>query len=357
MSARDPARGRWFRHGGWVLIPAIVVTVLAGFYQLRLVNRARVAPRLGDGSRVETYGFDLDSLTVPREWLAGSGLPKDGIARLDFPTVVPAGEAAHVKMTSSHAKYLVSADRVVGVAWRGMARAYPLRVLTWHEVVNDTLGGLPIAVTYSPHTDAAVVFDRRVAGATLEFGFSGLVYNADLVLYDRAASPRDESLWVQLLARCVAGPRAGMELPVVPFVVDHWGSWRERFPQTTVVRPDPAFVDQYGTEPYGNYYGNDLPPSFPMASSLPEGSRRKEFVLGLVAGGDRGFVPFSTIAGSGTNGVAQGRLGNTLVRIGWRDRPPAMWVDEATEPIVAIPAFAFAWKAMFPDDPSISLSN
>jgi hypothetical protein len=350
------SRGKWFRQGGWILIPAILVTALTAFYQIRLIDRARVAPRLGDGVHVESYGFDLASCTVPREFLAGSGLPKDGLARLDFPTVVPAAEAAAVKMASSHGKYLVSSDRVVGVAVGGIARAYPLRVLTWHEVVNDTLGGLAIAVTYSPNGDVASVFDRRTRGGeVLDLAFSGLVYNANLVLYDRRPSPAEESLWVQLLAAAIAGPRSGDTLAIVPFTVEHWGAWKERHPHTTVVRPDRAHVDQYGSEPYGNYYGNDVPPTFPMQAALSPDRTNKALVLGVLVGNERWVLPFSALSAMGTSGEIVRPIGGIPMKIVWRDGPPTMRLealasDPALRAVVAVPAFQFAWHAMFPAD-------
>jgi hypothetical protein len=335
------------------------VTALTAFYQIRLIGRARVSPRLGDGTHVETYGFDLESCTVPRPWLAGSGLPKDGLARLDHPAVVPAAGAAEVKMASSHAKYLVSSDRVIGVAIGGIARAYPLRVLTWHEVVNDTLAGVPIAVTYSPQGDVAIVFDRHTAdGDVLELGFSGLVYNANLVLYDRRPTPSEESLWVQLLARAISGPRAGTTLSIVPFDVEQWGAWKDRYPHTTVVRPDRAFVDQYASEPYGNYYGNDLPPAFPMQARPPEDRRHKEPMLGVIVGTERAVVPFSLLSRLGPTGEIMRTIAGVPMKIVWREGPPTMRVERlspADGPVLAVPAFYFAWHAMFPEDPIASI--
>ena len=105
-----------------------------------------------------------------------------------------------------------------------MPRAYPLRVLVWHEVVNDTVSGLPILVTYNPLSEGIAVFDRRVAGRTLSFGVSGLLYQSNLLMYDRDGTRGAESLWSQLQARAVSGPAAGagQTLELVPFALARW---------------------------------------------------------------------------------------------------------------------------------------
>jgi hypothetical protein len=157
---------------------------------------------------------------------------------------------------SRRGKYIVTSDRVVGVVLGGEARAYPVRLLNWHEVINDTLGGIPIAVTYHPLCDSVVVFDRRVGDEVLEFGVSGLLYNSNQLLFDRRAEKTEESLWSQLLGRAVAGPAAQAEhtLDVLPVSVARWDRWLALYPETTVIDPDPGLVKRYERNPYGNYY-------------------------------------------------------------------------------------------------------
>ncbi len=149
------------------------------------VVRRRAHP-IGDGRHVASYGFTLEPCLVPRALLVASGMPKDGLAALVDPPVWTGLQADAARV--GHGRFLVPSDRVVGVRLGGAARAYPLRMLVWHEVVNDTLGGVPIAVTYDPLCDSAVAFRREVRGETLAFGVSGLLFDSNLVLYDRRAA-------------------------------------------------------------------------------------------------------------------------------------------------------------------------
>jgi hypothetical protein len=221
---------------------------------------------VGDGVHVESYGFDLSALKVPRSGLAASNLAKDGLPTLDDPAAMPGRDVATA--FRGRRKYLVDADPVIGVVLGGEARAYPLRLLNWHEVVNDVLGGRAIAVTYNPLSDGTAVFDRTVSGETLRFGVSGLLYDSNLLLYDRRPGGHGESLWSQLLAEAVAGPAAvrGAELPILPCLRTTWGAWLKHHPATSVLRPDPALLERYRRDPYGNYAVTGKPrfPADPM---------------------------------------------------------------------------------------------
>jgi hypothetical protein len=146
-------------------------------------------------------------------------------------------------------------DRVVGVERDGRARAYPLRVLRAHEVVNDGFGG-PLLVTYCPLCGSGVTAVRRVGGAVTEFGVSGLLWRSDLVLYD----DRTGSLWSQLLAAAVDGPATGRELALVPSTLTSLGGWRDAHPDTEVLLPPPvsdtvtgSASGLYGDNPYASY--------------------------------------------------------------------------------------------------------
>jgi hypothetical protein len=129
--------------------------------------------------------------------------------------------------------------------------------------VNDTLAGNPIAVTYNGLCDSVAVFDRRVAGdegdEILAFGFSGLLMNSNLLLFDRRAEPERESLWSQLQARAISGPaaRRGAQLRILPCAVVTWREWHARFPDSTVMLPDPQRKELYKRDPYTSYLGSD----------------------------------------------------------------------------------------------------
>jgi hypothetical protein len=189
---------------------------------------------------------------VPCEDLVDSGIPKDGLPTLDAPEVMTP-EEVDTRNEEERGKYLVSSDLVVGVRAGGEARAYPIRILNWHEIVNDTLGNVPIAVTFSPLTYGVAVFERRIGGAEVELGFSGRLLDSGQVFYDRTDDP---SLWSQLLGAAVSGPASerGATLSRLPFSLTTWGDWQGLEPATTVLRPDPKFHKQYPKNPYGSYY-------------------------------------------------------------------------------------------------------
>jgi hypothetical protein len=146
-------------------------------------------------------------------------------------------------------------DPVIGVSRAGEARAYPLRILNWHEVVNDSLGG-PLLVTYCPLCGSGMTAERTVNGEETVFGVSGLLWRNDLVMYDEAT----ESLWSQILATAIRGEETGTTLTLVPSTLTTWGEWRESHPGTVVLRPPPEShtvvgrVDRdYSRNPYGGY--------------------------------------------------------------------------------------------------------
>ena len=256
------------RSGGWLILLMLLLCAGVAALTLEPVFRTRGSRAVGDGTHPASYGFDLRALNVPRACLTGSNLPRDGRPVLDGPPVIPGAEVA--ERYQRRRKYLVSEDRVVGVSLGGEPRAYPLRVLAWHEVVNDTLGGRPIAVTYAPLSDGVAVFDRRVGGEVVSFGHSGLLYNSTLLLYDRRPGHRGESLWSQILARAVSGPAAlaATRLRVLPCSVVTWREWIAAHPRTTVLEPDRDMLQQYRRDPYGSYLSTGRP-RFPVRPMPP----------------------------------------------------------------------------------------
>jgi len=174
---------------------------------------------------------------------------------------VPAGAAAFREPKLKTIQPRLSDDeRVVGVARAGEARAYPLRVLNWHEVVNDRLGG-PLLVTYCPLCRTALAARRRVDGEVTRFGVSGLLFRNDLVMYDGATG----SHWSQLLATAIQGPMTGEALDLVPSTLTTLGEWRETHPDTVVLRPPPESgtvgtglkTRDYTRDPYAGYERSD----------------------------------------------------------------------------------------------------
>ncbi|MEI6473854.1 MAG: DUF3179 domain-containing (seleno)protein [Planctomycetota bacterium] len=252
------------RGGGWILLAFVAIT--CGFLAWAMSGVFTGDRPIGSGSDPAAYGFTLDPLRADRGVLVGSGSPRDFLPSLDAPAVMRGADM--LRWNEEHrTRYVVSNDRVAGVVVNGEARAYPLDVLNAHEVINDTLGGVPIAVSYSPLTDSLVVFDRRIDGAERTFHVSGLLYNSNLVMYDRAAgtagsatpsaSTAGASLWSQLGMRAIAGPAAAHDAQLIPLPdanITSWRMWTAVWPDTTVIMGDPAQANRYKEFSYARYY-------------------------------------------------------------------------------------------------------
>jgi hypothetical protein len=341
-----------WRSGGWAfLVSGVLCLVVLGQWVSRLSQRR---PVVGDGRTVASYGFDLSTCLVPQEQFVAAGFPKDGLPALNEPELFTPAQMEEFNRALRRAhrgRFLVDSDRVVGVALAGQARAYPLRILSWHEVVNDTVGGQPIAVTYNPLCDSAVVFERRVGSETLEFGVSGLLYNSNLVMFDRRAKPEDESLWSQLQFRAVAGPAAvaRRELAIVPAVLVHWSDWAAQHPDTTILAPVPERMELYGRS-YEPYFGSDKL-RFPV-SPVPEGGspHLKAPTIAVRLGEQWHVYTLAEIAGHvGAGATWTTEVAGAGVTFHYRADPPAAWVDANRTAVESVYAFWFAWYALHPE--------
>jgi hypothetical protein len=308
----------------------------------------------GDGKDPATYGFELGSAVIPRQAIVAAQLHRDLLEALVEPPVMD-GTAVAMFNEEHRGKYLVSHDRVIGVRVGDQARAYPLLVLASHEIVNDRLGGLPIAVTYNPLCDSVAVFDRTVDGEAVEFGVSGLVYNSNLLMYDRRPEMAGESLWCQLQARAVTGPAAEAErrLTIIPAEVSHWGDWLSRHPTTTVLAPDEAALKSYKYQ-YTSYERYSLTDEllFP-AGPLPAGSLPPKTPCVIVdAGEQRRVYPLSLIAErADASGAWMDTIGGRIFTFQHAADPDVARVSsDDGDPATVIYSFWFAWHAMHPGD-------
>jgi len=193
------------------------------------------------------HGVDLDEIR-------SGGPPKDGIPSIDSPVFVAVSQETS----------LSPEEPVIGLEIAGDARAYPLRILTWHEIVNDVVGDVPVVVTYCPLCNAALVFDRRSEGAVLEFGTTGKLRHSDLVMYDRAS----ESWWQQFLGEAIVGAMTGRRLTPIPARLESWERFAARHPGGRVLVPSDPGLRDYGRNPYAGYDSATTP--FLYDGSLPE---------------------------------------------------------------------------------------
>jgi len=185
---------------------------------------------------------------------AGPGLPKPLVAASEIisggppPDGIPAIDTPRFQH-SSQVDWLRPNEPVLAISVGNDVRAYPIQIVIWHEIVNDTVGGMPVAVTFCPLCDSAIAFDRRLAGRVLDFGTSGKLYLSDLVMYDR----QTRSLWSQILGTAIAGVQTGRQLRSLPVAVVAWSDWRSAHPDGWVLSRDTGYFRDYGTNPYVGY--------------------------------------------------------------------------------------------------------
>ena len=167
------------------------------------------------------------------------------------PDCIPALDHPRFESVASAGSWLHAGDVVFTISLRGVHRAYPQRILNWHEIVNDTIKDEPIAVTFCPLCGSALAFERKVDGRTVTFGVSGLLFNSDLVMYDR----REGSLWQQFSGQAIVGPAARRNeiLKLVPIGTTSWGQWVRRYPHAQVLSRDTGYIRDYNVYPYGAY--------------------------------------------------------------------------------------------------------
>ena len=207
--------------------------------------------------------------------------PRDIITPLDNPKFETVEEAA---------QWLEAREPVGLVEFGGEARIYPLRILTFHEIVNDQFGDVPIAVTFCPLCNSAVAFERTVNGQVLRFGTSGLLRNSDLVMWDR----QTESLWQQITGEGIVGELAGTQLEFVPIRLISWEDAQEGFPDSKVLSRDTGFPAPYGSNPYVAYDSSDQP--FLFDGEIDDRYPAFERVVGLRLGDTNKAYPFSLIS-------------------------------------------------------------
>lgn len=195
--------------------------------------------------RAEWPQTDFARHTVDYAEFMSGGPPKDGIPAIDRPDFVSASSLREMKPQ----------EPVISVNIGSDARAYPLKIMIWHEIVNDTVGDVPIAVTWCPLCNSSVVFDRRIDGKTLSFGTTGKLRNSDLVMYDR----QTESWWQQFTGQAIVGSLVGAELKMIAARVESIARFRSRFPDGKVLLPPENASRAYGENPYEGYDRSSQP--------------------------------------------------------------------------------------------------
>ena len=207
---------------------------------------------MGSPNLLAQYGLidewpdtDFSNHSVPLEEIISGGPGKDGIPAIDEPIFHAAHQPPEWLDDSEPVIALILQD----ATGREYARAYPIQILIWHEIVNDELAGIPVAVTFCPLCNASLVFDRRLEGRVLDFGTTGRLRKSDMVMYDR----QTESWWQQFLGKAIVGELNGLELRLIPSRLMSWADFKTGWPEGQVLSRDTGYSRNYGVNPYQGY--------------------------------------------------------------------------------------------------------
>jgi Protein of unknown function (DUF3179) len=276
-------------------------------------------------------GFDLSNTSITRDEIVPGGPPRDGIPAIDQPRFVNARDV----------NFLRDEDRVLGVQINNEERAYPLRILAWHEIVNDQIGDHAIAVTYCPLTGTGIVFDRTVAGKALRLGVSGLLYQSNLIMYDRET----ESLWPQLAMKAISGPMVGTQLRLLPNEDMKWAAWREAHPDGKVLARATGHTRDYDHDAYAGY-ARSSETMFPVRWTRSD-LGKKDWVIGVIVNAQAKAYPLDLLK---KNAPIEDKIDNEQIRISYDDaaNKPEVTRSANGEPIASTMAYWFAWQAFYP---------
>lgn len=276
-------------------------------------------------------GFDLTKSMIPSKDILHGGPPRDGIPAIDKPSYLPA----------SQVNYLRDNDLVLGLTHNGVARAYPIRILVWHEIVNTEFDGEPVVITFCPLCGTGLAFSSRLGDRSLNFGVSGLLHNSDLLMYDR----QTESLWSQIPGKAVTGPLAGKNLERLAVMHLPWKEWLAQFPDSLVLAINTGFDRDYTRAPYQGYEKTSR--LFFPVSKQDKRYTAKTWVLGLEQDGIAKVWPFPELAK--TSGRIEDTFAENPVEIRYDHKQKTASAHDADGNLLpAIRAYWFAWYGFYP---------
>ena len=222
---------------------------------------------------------NFDKRAIDISELMSGGVPKDGIPAILKPKIISIKDASG---------WIDDKNPVIAVEINGEARAYPLEILIWHEIANDKIDGVPVAVSFCPLCYSALVYDRRVNGITPVFGVSGLLRNSDMVMYDNVT----ESFWQQFTGEAIVGDMVGTKLKLIPTQIISFKQFKDAYPNGTVLSKDTGYKRNYGLNPYVGYDDIDQRP-FLYRGDIDDRLPPNEKVIGIKEDGMHKAYPYT----------------------------------------------------------------
>jgi len=273
--------------------------------------------------------------SIPLDDILSGGPQKDDIPALDAPRFLLAS-AAPEEWNSLPGIFVSAGDD---------ERFYPINILNWHEIVNDTIGGVPVSVTYCPLCASAAIYERTTSEGVGSFGVSGFLYESNLLMYDRITG----SLWDQVHGEAVVGKLTGEKLHRIPSDVLTLATVRKKWPKTQVLSTVTGYVRQYNLNPYGGY--DQVPSTYFPVSTVDERAGSKELVYGIV---QNGVAKAYTVDAIRRSGSLQDTVGGTTVWVQYdpeteRIRFFRMKNSGEKEELAPVSLFWFSWVAQYPD--------
>ncbi len=268
-------------NAAWLMIAAVLSGVMIGS-QGDTRGAAAASPAAAVPFDTSGWKTDFSRHSMPLTEIMSGGPSKDGIPAIDRPELTS---------VSSADEWLKPKEPIILFERDGDARAYPLQILIWHEIANDTVRDLPVAITFCPLCHTAIAFDRRAAGRVLDFGTTGKLRFSDLVMYDR----QTESWWQQATGEAIVGTLTGTRLTPLPAQIVSWDTFKRAFPQGKVLSRRTGHQRSYGQNPYAGYDSID---ASPFLYRGPKDSRLRpmERVVTVTIGADDVAYPFEALA-------------------------------------------------------------
>lgn len=250
--------------------------------ELVLPTESFLPPETAPAGAEREFTTDFSIHTVPYADILSGGPPRDGIPALDQPQFIAVDEADG---------WLQPHEPVILVEVDGDARAYPLQILIWHEIVNDTVGGKPLVVTFCPLCNTAITFERTFGGRILDFGTTGRLRFSNLIMYDR----QTETWWQQAGGQAIAGELAGGQLQFYPAAIVSWQDFKSAYPAGLVLSRQTGYSRDYGRNPYAGYDNVNTAPFLYRGTPTPDTLPAVARVLTVAVNGEAVAYPYDVL--------------------------------------------------------------